>query len=75
MIDIGANLGYFSLLWAAGAQHNRCLAFEASPQVVELLKHNIVCNGMESQVQVFPSAAGKQSGLLNFDVGPADQSV
>jgi FkbM family methyltransferase len=74
MIDIGANLGYFSLLWAAGASGNRCLAFEPSPRVVEMLTRNVTGNGLASQVQVFPKAAGRQAGSLSFDVGPAEQS-
>src|SRR4051794_19965608 len=30
MVDIGANLGYFSLLWAAATPNNHCFSFEAS---------------------------------------------
>jgi len=74
MIDIGANLGYFSLLWVASAPGNRCLAFEASPRVAELLKRNVARNRLDSQIQVFPQAAGRQAGLQSFDVGPAAQT-
>src|ERR1700712_2741202 len=28
LIDIGANLGYFSLIWAACKPSNKCIAFE-----------------------------------------------
>jgi FkbM family methyltransferase len=74
MIDIGANLGYFSLLWAASARGNRCLAFEASPRVAELLSRNVARNSLASQVQVFPQAVGKEAGSQSFDVGPEEQS-
>jgi FkbM family methyltransferase len=74
MIDIGANLGYFSLLWAAAAPDNDCLSFEPSPRNIEFLQHNAAFNGMESRVRVFPLAAGKESGSLTFSVGPPEQT-
>jgi hypothetical protein len=39
MIDIGANLGYFSCLWAAGNAKNKCFAFEASPRNIGILHY------------------------------------
>jgi hypothetical protein len=41
MVDVGANLGYFSLLWAAAATDNRCFSFEASPRNDEILRRNV----------------------------------
>lgn len=73
MIDVGANLGYFSLLWAAASSQNRCVAFEASPRTVSLLRHNVAKNGCEPRIQVFPLAAGRDNGRLDFDLGPPDQ--
>ena len=74
MIDVGANLGYFSLLWAAANDRNRCLAFEASPRVVDLLRNNLQKNHLESRVEVFPFAAGRERGRLDFHLGPPDQT-
>lgn len=74
MIDIGANLGYFSCLWVSGNAKNKCFAFEASPRIVDLLKNNIKVNGFSDQITLFPVAAGYESGRLGFDVGPEDQS-
>lgn len=73
-IDVGANLGYFALLWAAGNPSNRCLAFEASPRNVELLRRNVSRNGSESRIEMVPCAAGESKGKLHFDPGPADQT-
>lgn len=73
MIDIGANLGYFSLLWAASNPANRCIAFEASPGNVELLRRNVIRNGLEDRITVVPYAAGREAGQLSFDLGPEDQ--
>jgi FkbM family methyltransferase len=74
LIDIGANLGYFTLLWTASSPGNRCFAFEASPRVLKLLKRNIESNGLESQVRLFPNAAGREAGSFNFDMGPEEQT-
>ena len=72
LVDVGANLGYFSLLWTALNRENQCFAFEASPRNVPLLNRNISRNGLESQVEVFPVAAGKEAGRLSFDLGPEE---
>lgn len=73
-IDVGANLGYFALLWAAAHPDNRCLALEASPRNVDLLRRNISRNGFDSRIEVVPCAAGQAKGKLGFDLGPANQT-
>jgi FkbM family methyltransferase len=74
MIDVGANLGYFSLLWIAARVENRCLAFEASPRVIPLLRKNIEKNQALDRIQIFPVAAGDKHGSLPFKMGRADQT-
>jgi FkbM family methyltransferase len=74
MIEVGANLGYFTLLWVAGAPGNRCFAFEASPRNTELLQANVTSNGFASRVVLLPIAAGKEAGSLSFAMGPPDQT-
>lgn len=73
-VDVGANLGYFSLLWASLNKDNKCFAFEASPRNIPRLNKNIAINGLGSQIKVFPVAAGKEAGRLSFDLGPEDQT-
>lgn len=73
-VDVGANLGYFSLLWAAANPANRCFAFEASPRNINFLQRNVRQNGFESRIDVIPLAAGKSAGKLRFDPGPPDQT-
>jgi FkbM family methyltransferase len=74
LIEVGANLGYFTLLWAAADPANRVFAFEASPRNVELLTRNVARNGFDRRVRVFPQAAGREAGSLAFDPGPAGQT-
>jgi FkbM family methyltransferase len=74
LIDVGANLGYFPLLWAALNRGNRCFAFEASPRNIPLLNRNVKLNGLESQIDILPVAAGKEDGTLRFNLGPTEQT-
>jgi FkbM family methyltransferase len=73
-VDVGANLGYFSLLWAAGHPDNRCVALEASAANVGLLRRNVERNGFAPRIQVFPVAAGESRGTVCFDPGPSGQT-
>jgi FkbM family methyltransferase len=73
-VDIGANIGYFSLLWSASNPHNDCFAFEASPRNVNLLRKNISQSGLDGQITVMPLAAGASKGKMQFDVGPVEQT-
>jgi len=74
MIEVGANIGYFSLLWASARKTNRCIAFEASPRIIGMLRSNVSRNGFEDRIDVVPMAAGAASERLAFDVGPTDQT-
>ena len=74
LVDVGANMGYFSLLWAAARADNRCVAFEASPSNIRMLRDNVEGNRLDEQVRIIPCAAGASRGSLPFDVGSADQT-
>ena len=74
MVDVGANYGYFSLLWAAASAENRVIALEASPRNHAALQHNVSLNGLEEQIEVLALAAGAEAGTLQFAVGSRDQT-
>lgn len=74
MIDVGANYGYYSCLWAATKDSNRVIAFEASPKNFDALNLNLQLNSITHQVDLQKIAVGKESGSLQFDLGPDDQS-
>lgn len=62
-IDIGANLGIYTIL--AGAVRNaRCLAIEPVPESFKWLQQHISINGIEERVK-----------LLNIGVGSLDSNV
>jgi FkbM family methyltransferase len=74
LVDVGANLGYFSLLWAAAREGNSVVAFEASPRNVALLRHNVETNHLARRIEVRAQAVGKASGEMDFDLGPEEQT-
>jgi FkbM family methyltransferase len=74
LVDVGANLGYFTLLWLAQRPSNRCIAFEASPRNTTLLRRNLDQSQVSARVQLHCCGAGAAPGCLQFDPGPADQT-
>ena len=74
MLDIGANAGYFTLLWLSAAAANRVAAWEASPRNVRLLGQNLTFNGVAGRVELHAAAASNASGTATFDPGPEDQT-
>jgi FkbM family methyltransferase len=74
MVDVGANIGYFSCIWAGLRTDNKVYAFEPSPGVFRMLYSNIRAAGLDSRVRTFASALGKERGKVQFDLGPSDQS-
>lgn len=72
-VDVGANIGYYTLLWVAQDPGNEAIAIEPSPRVGALLRKNIRQNGAEEQVTIIEAAAGKQEEEVSFDLGPEDE--
>lgn len=67
-IDVGANYGYFSCLWASQNPRNSVLAFEASPVNVQPLSDNVIKNKLSERITIIPIALGKEKGILKFDL-------
>lgn len=74
MIDVGANYGYYSCLWASANAANRVIAFEASPRNLLPLKANLNQNRLENKLEVHGVAIGKKKGNLSFTLGPDESS-
>jgi FkbM family methyltransferase len=74
LVDVGANWGYFTLVWAAANPGNRVLAIEASPRNEAPLRDNVARNGLGGRVQVLAVAAGAAKGFVEFDPGPDGQT-
>lgn len=74
LVDVGANYGYHSLLWAAARPDNSVLALEPSPRNIGPLEANVARNGLAARVISLPLAAGREHADLSFDLGPNDQT-
>ncbi|HEX2255864.1 MAG TPA: FkbM family methyltransferase [Afifellaceae bacterium] len=66
MVDVGANVGYFSLLWAAAGAGNTVLALEPSPLVLPYLERNVRANRFAGQVEIRRCAASDTQGAADF---------
>jgi FkbM family methyltransferase len=65
--DVGANIGYVSLLLAkAAGEAGRVFAFEALPANVERLRRNVALNKMELRVTVIAGVVTQAAGQVRF---------
>ncbi len=67
VVDVGANVGLFTLLlgyqvWEFG----RVIAYEANPRHVELLRDNVSTNWLSDRIEIVPHAAGADAGRLTL---------
>lgn len=72
-VDVGANMGYFTLLWA-GLGTGTIVAVEPVARNLELLARNVARNGLTERVQVIPKAASDRNGETGFWAGPGEQT-
>ena len=73
-VDVGANIGYFTLLWLFGNSKNNALSVEASPRNQDLLAKNIAANSLGERVEIIQKAAGDYAKKVSFDLGPEEQT-
>lgn len=64
VLDVGANLGYFTLL--AASHGCRVRAYEPSPSMANRVRASVALNGFESLVVVVNAGVGASAGSLRF---------
>jgi FkbM family methyltransferase len=74
MVDVGANYGYYSLLWCGNNLTNKVICFEASPKNLEAIANNIAKNNLNDQIILETVAVSDYNGKIHFDQGPEDQT-
>ena len=68
-VDVGANVGYFSLVAARRvARHGRVVSYEPQPEIAELLRSNAVMNGLEVLIDVRELAVSNRVGSMELMV-------
>ncbi|MFL6231348.1 MAG: FkbM family methyltransferase [Pyrinomonadaceae bacterium] len=74
-VDVGANVGYFTLLGATlVGDAGKTVAVECSPENCELIYMSLHRNGLD-QVLVYPFAVGDSQKLVSFVQGFSNGSV
>jgi FkbM family methyltransferase len=69
-VDVGAHVGYYSLLASARVGSvGRVVAIEASPSIFHQLKENLAANG-EANIRAVNVAASADRGVMNVHRGP-----
>jgi FkbM family methyltransferase len=71
ILDVGANTGFYSLLAVTAHRSARAIAYEAVPDIVELLRANLAANPQGARVRVEALAIGDRRGTLDLHLPPA----
>lgn len=66
IVDIGANIGAFTLDCAARFPSVRIEAYEPNPRAFRFLQENIAANRLENRVRAYAEAVGRIPGVLDL---------
>lgn len=65
--DVGANIGYVSLLLAHHARPNgKVFAFEALPANAQRIRRNVALNALENRITLIEAAVAERGGEITF---------
>lgn len=73
-LDIGANIGFFSLATAVGAGPTRIIAFEPNPKNFKILQANALANGL-TNLTCEPLAISDYDGTATLYLTESDMSA
>lgn len=71
IIDIGANIGWYSLYFAKNYPSVKVFSFEPIPSSYAYLQRNIALNGVGDRVTAFNYGLSDTSGVMEFFISPA----
>ena len=74
-IDVGANYGYYSLIWASLNSTNLVHAFEPSPQNFKMLNSNIARNNYGDKIHTHQCSLSNIKDEVFFNDGPKEQTT
>lgn len=76
VVDVGAHLGYFTLLCARlGGAASTIWAFEPSSALLPILRRNVAENDVGGEIHVVPSAVGDSVGAVTLFAGTPDSML
>lgn len=74
-LDIGANIGYYSLLAASHCPQGKVFSFEPDETNFRYLKTSIAYNGFDAIIQAYPLAVSDQDeSIIIYDAGSSINS-
>jgi FkbM family methyltransferase len=65
-VDIGANIGFFTLMAMNNKGFQTAITIEPTPDTFKRLKRNVVANELEERVRLYNKAIGKESAQLKL---------
>lgn len=65
-LDVGANIGVFTLMAASKIKKGRIYSFEPIPKVLDTLYQNISINQIQDKVKVFKKVVSDKNGIEKF---------
>src|SRR3989344_3444493 len=68
VIEVGGNIGYYTLLEANGSA-GTIYVFEPDPRNKPILEKNILMNNLQDRIKLYPWAVGDKSGNQQFYLG------
>lgn len=71
-LDIGSNVGFFTLAVAHRFPHSRIWAFEPNPAIAAILEQSLKLNGIEERARVHRLAVSDSEGMVDFVVDAAN---
>lgn len=69
-VDIGANIGFYTVQVAGETSVSRLIAFEPDPRNVDQLRANLFLNALSTRVEVHRAAISDRAGKLAFEAFP-----
>lgn len=66
-VDIGANIGFYSIYALNKRKFSKVHCFEVNPEVLKLLESNIKLNNLQSKILVNKIALGSNNKSLYFE--------
>ncbi|WP_252718786.1 FkbM family methyltransferase [Haloarcula sp. CBA1122] len=75
-VDVGANIGYFSLLASSVVGNSgQVIAFEPEPQNFNILERNVVSNDLNGRVSLYQKALADSSETLMLNHHPTNKGM
>lgn len=66
VVDVGANVGFYTVMFARSIAHARVLSIEPTKNAIRRLRRNIEMNGVADKVEIYEGVASNIEGLAEI---------